>query len=256
MMGDRVLRALLAIACAFALAASFQVAASAQPGKADQQKVDETSRTLARCIDAALSSKAESWTCTPAGLTITDNAGKQSFSPVEPSVAPTTVSGGVVVMDDYDGWCENGSICHRVISSYIAETKGNAAYGNQNGVIGTFDVVMRINLNGRQAQTKVTLIWDSGPGIKFNEVWANCWEEINLFPDTNCGNHYAGAPSIGPGNWRYDSGTLYGNRLNNSNEYYMAVSGRFTPSGYPQYVMGVLESKYFNCYGNDNCYFP
>ncbi|MFS8095780.1 hypothetical protein LFM09_01455 [Lentzea alba] len=236
---------------------SFENSATARSA-ADPQRHDGTSQVLAGCIEAALKSQAESWTCTPAGLTVAGNSGKQSFTPISPGVAPSVESGGVTALDDYDSWCEFGSVCHREINDYAAETKGNAAYGNQNGVIGTFDVVMRINLNGRQAQTKITLIWDSGPAIQFNEVWGNCWEEINNWPDTNCGNHYAGAPVIGPVGWRWNSGTLYGNRLDNSNEYYMAVSGRFTPSGHPLYVMGVLESLYFHCYGslNDRCYFP
>ncbi|MFD0207165.1 hypothetical protein ACFVG9_41060, partial [Saccharothrix carnea] len=60
---------------------------------------------------------------------------------------------------------------------------------------------------------------------------------------------------LAEGNTRWNSGTLYGNRLNNSNEYYGGVNGQFTPGGYPAYAMGTLESAYFYCYGSDNCYF-
>lgn len=50
---------------------------------------------------------------------------------------------------------------------------------------------------------------------------------------------------------------IYGNRLDNSNEYYTQVSSRFRPSGYNQdIVMLPLESSHYNCYGTDNCYFP
>jgi hypothetical protein len=157
------------------------------------------------------------------------------------------------IFDDYDTWCENGSICHRTVSNYIGETKGNATYGNSNGVIGTFDVVLRTNLNGRQAQWKVSLIRDTGPSLQFFNVQVNCWEEINLLPDNSCVVHGAGAPFV---SGRWNSSTLFGNRLANSNEYYGAVNGGFTPSGYPAYPLGTLEGAYFNCYGNDNCYYP
>lgn len=242
------------------LTSALVVAGSAATAVAEPAKqpaaVDSTTEALAPCIETALKSGAQAWTCTPKGLTITtDAAGKapaEAFTPLAPAV-PARVEGPVGTLDDYDGWCENGSICHRTISDYIGETKGNAAYGNQSGVIGTFDVVLRTNLNGRQAQWRVTLIRDSGPLLQFSNVQVNCWEEINLWPDTSCGVHGAGAPNVQS---RWDSNTIYGNRLNNSNEYYGAVNGSFTPSGYPGYTMGTLEGAYFNCYGGDNCYYP
>lgn len=239
-----------------ALAALAVPAAQAStPATAGQGKTDSTAAALAPCVQAAKKTGAKAWTCMPTGLTVTtDAAGKPSgqFTPIAAAV-PARIDGPVGTLDDYDTWCENGSICHRKISSYIGETKGNAAYGNSQGVIGTFDVVLRTNLNGRQAQWRVTLIRDTGPGLQFSNVRVNCWEEISNWPDNNCGVHGAGSPYV---SYRWGSGLLYGNRLNNSNEYYGAVNGSFTPNGYPQYTMGTLESRYFNCYGTGNCYFP
>ncbi|MET9228508.1 hypothetical protein [Lentzea sp. NPDC003310] len=210
---------------------------------------DQTTAALAPCVDAAKRSGAAAWTCTAAGLTV-EVDGVRAFTPIAPAV-PARVE-EARVLDDYDGWCENGSVCHRVINDYIAETKGNAAYGNQEGVIGTFDVVLRTVLNGRQAQWRVALIRDSGPLLQFTSVQVTCWEEVNLLPDNSCGVHGAGAPTV---QGRWDSNTLYGNKLASSNEYYGAVNGEFTPAGHPGFTMGTLEGEYFNCYGEDNCYY-
>jgi hypothetical protein len=98
--------------------------------------------------------------CTPAGLTFLtrDANGRltRAFTAVEPAVPARMERGTVgVLADDYDSWCENGSICTRNVTLFISETKGNAAYGDLTGVIGTFDVVLRTNLNGRQGQWKL-----------------------------------------------------------------------------------------------------
>lgn len=50
---------------------------------------------------------------------------------------------------------------------------------------------------------------------------------------------------------------MYGNRLSDSNDYYSTVSGYFYADGHSQrFTMSTLRSAGFNCYGNDNCYFP
>jgi hypothetical protein len=230
---------------------------SAEPAKTP--KTDGAAAALAPCVELAVKTRTSQWVCTAAGLTAmqrtSSGAPTAAFTPVAPAVSPqqTDVS---VLADDYDTWCENGSICRRKLSAYIAETKGNTAYGNSQGVIGTYDVILRTNLNGRQAQWKVSLIWDSGPTLDFNDTYVNCYEENNNFPDSNCGDHYIGGPVIGPSGWRWNSGTVYGNRLNDSNNYYAAVNTLFTPSGYPTYIAAPLDSQQFDCYGTANCTFP
>jgi hypothetical protein len=243
--------------CAALVMGGLSVPAGAQASAAasTQHTTEADTAALEPCVEAAKKTGATAWTCTPTGLTIAmDAAGNPSgaFTPIAAAV-PARVEGPVGTLDDYDTWCENGSICHRTIGDYTGETKGNAAYGNSQGVIGTFDVVLRTNLNGRQAQWKVTLIRDSGPTLQFSNVRVNCWEEIAAWPDNSCGTHTAGSPFV---SGRWNSGLVYGNRLANSNEYYGAINGSFTPTGRPAYTMGTLESRYFNCYGTGNCYFP
>ncbi|WP_253776997.1 hypothetical protein [Goodfellowiella coeruleoviolacea] len=230
--------------------------ALAQPADPDAGKIDQTSQVLRPCIDTALRIDAPNWVCTPSGLTIQNTSGV-GFVPIAPTVAPSTERTPGITQDDHDNWCETGSACHRIVSNYTQETKGNVAYGNQDGLIGTYDVILRTDLVGRQAQWRQSLILDTGPAIQFNEVWVNCWEETTMTPGINCGNHYAGAPVVNGVSPYFNSQLLFGNRLNNSDEYYGAVTARFTPSGYSQYVMGMVETPRFNCYGStDNCYFP
>ena len=55
----------------------------------------------------------------------------------------------------------------------------------------------------------------------------------------------------------YHSPTIYGNRLNDSNDYFSTLGGYFKAAGYTRtWTMSTLRSAQFNCYGNDNCYFP
>lgn len=70
----------------------------------------------------------------------------------------------------HDGWCENGSVCRTEISDYVAHAKGNAAYGDKDGVIGTFDVNLRVNLNGRSPRVQTWFDYDSGPRAVFSET--------------------------------------------------------------------------------------
>ncbi|MEV0269894.1 hypothetical protein AB0H43_14040 [Hamadaea sp. NPDC050747] len=220
---------------------------------------DGGSAALRPCIETAIAMRPNAWVCTGYGLTIVDEGGTATFTSISPAVPETTedLRGASILSDDYDTWCETGSICHRKINSYAEETKGNAAYGDSSGLIGTYDAIIRTNLNGRQGQWKVTLIWDGGPALNFYDVYIHCKEEISNFPDSNCGDHYAGAPRIGSFLWRWDSGTLYGNRLANSNEYYANLNLIFDPDGpYTAHSAGTLSTSQFNCYGTSNCVFP
>ena len=119
--------------------------------------------TARKCIHAATARQLAQWVCLGGTLQYTDLvAGRQSqpairteqiaSDPVMLEDPPPPANGAVAPTDDYDTWCEFGSVCHRAISDYIAETKGNAGYGNSRGAIGSFDVILRTNLNGRQPQ--------------------------------------------------------------------------------------------------------
>jgi hypothetical protein len=103
---------------------------------------------------------------------------------------------------------------------------------------------------------EITLIWDSGPTLNFQGVVADCFEVVDNWPDSDCGTHWGGAPTIGPSGWRWDSGTLYGNRLDDVSSYYGAVNGSFRASGYSQtFYLGQLEGARFFCPANSRCRF-
>lgn len=216
---------------------------------------------LGKCVAAAMKQRAAAWSCL--GGTLTVGTGEATKTTV---VAPDTetftdASDVSIAADDYDTWCEaDQAKCHRPISDYISETKGNHYFGNSDGIQGEFDEIIRTNLNGRQAWWRVWLIWDGGRNVKFNYVNVNCREAISYAPDSNCGRHRAFTDAwITSTDWREYSGYIYGNKLNNSNDYYAFTSGQFTPSGAPTLTKATLRTKNFNCYGRsdeDICYFP
>lgn len=147
--------------------------------------------------------------------------------------------------------------CRLKISSYIHETKGNAAYGNQNGVIGSYDAIVRTSMNGRQHRWTVTLIHDSGPSLGFSYAKMRCWQDRDWWTsDLHCGDKGVGSPSVSRYSRTWTSSLIYGNRLVNSDDYYAQFLTNFTPYGYPTYTAGPLRTAHVNCYGNDNCYFP
>ena len=157
------------------------------------------------CVDIALSRRIEQWTCYGPLLTTPDGTELLEVSPRPADPAKSGPTGDVQPFDlpdpdDYDTWCENGTICSRLVpglpgqSVYISETKGNAAYGDEDGLIGNFDHIVRTNLNGRSARWNVTYYHDNGPQLYFPRADVLCWEQVQIFPDSNCGIHYAGAP--------------------------------------------------------------
>lgn len=172
-----------------------------------------------------------------------------------PAVGPN-LSKPSIAADDYDTWCEHAPICHRKPwggNNYISEAKANLAYLDDRGrVIAKIDVIIRTNLNGRSARWTVTLIWDSGPAVKFSELGIHCREDASG-PDSGCGDSSLGSPYVRS---RWNSRRVQGNRLRHSNEYFGEVRAWAAPDGYP-FARVIVQSARFNCYGsNDPCYFP
>ena len=217
----------------------------------------------AACEARAMELRAASWVCFGGTLTYSDRA-KTTHTEVIES-APRTPSSDIAVAPlatqpeppNYDTYCESSGTCIGYRSSYIGWVKGNALYGDSDGGIGSFDVVLRISLNGRQPQYYTKFYHDSGPALSFSGTTINCRED-NTGPDSNCGNFGAfdGSSSYNLGTGSFNSSVIYGNRLNDSNDYYSTISGYFTPSGYPRFTMASLRSPQFNCFGTGNCYFP
>ncbi|MBJ7325596.1 MAG: hypothetical protein JHC70_25050 [Rhodococcus sp.] len=163
--------------------------------------------------------------------------------------------------DDYDTWCENASVCSRSVPdspNYISETKGNAAYGNEDGYIGSFDHIVRTNLNGRSPRWTVTYIHDDGPTLTMSRATMWCRKDVFGF-DPTCGFNDVGSFSLSSTNRRYSSGLIQGPYLSDSAQYYGTSYGQYSPSGYDlQLYVPNLETRRFNCYGtsSDICYFP
>lgn len=150
---------------------------------------------LRACVAQVKQARSESWTCIGGELTTRGANGQSQTTIVANDFQDTTASAPgkadsdvTVQADDYDSWCENGSICGRRISDYIAEVKGNGAYGDANGVIGAFDFVVRQAFNGQRPRWRNILIWDYGPQIESQEFTNNC--RINVTgPDGYCGQN-------------------------------------------------------------------
>ena len=140
--------------------------------------------------------------------------------------------------DPDDSWCENASICHSDISDYISKTKGNAAYGNQNGVIGTFDVVLRTNLNGRQPRYTVKYIRDTGPTLTIKGT-VNCVKD-QVF-DGTCGHYSVGTRTVSS---KYTSGLINADRIANDkpDNYFSTITGTLTAKGYSN-ISGPCEAR-------------
>lgn len=262
----RVFRGAFSFGAVLLLSISFVSSAGAAPptpsSPPGQTKV-KVRAGLQPCVDQALKQKLRQWVCTAEGLEIHQDAAGQPVNQFVPkrstdytTQAALTPTLAAAAADDYDSWCEFGSICNRKISTYIAETKGNAAYGDQNGAIGSYDAILRTSLNGRSARWSATVIWDTGPQLTFRSTQVQCTE--HTFIPIICGNHRLSDVALtrsSPG-WRYNYPLIQGNYLSNSNYYHGSFQTSFTPAGYPTYKAGNLAGMTFDCRGTAICKFP
>jgi len=220
----------------------------------------------AACIHQAMVAKAASWTCFGDVLTTAgrDANGKDvvtqhAVAAPAPRIttSATRVAAAAASSDDYDSWCENGTICGRKISDYIAEVKGNGAYGDANGVIGAVDVIVRQAFDGPWPRWRGLLIWDAGPAITTSSYQINC--RINVTgPDGHCGGTQLYFGTISSGNWRswYPSSTSYtynSERLKGGTYYHEDAFGSFHASGHSQtFYYGTLHTGRWR-YCSSNC---
>jgi hypothetical protein len=130
--------------------------ASADKGNSRAEAADDLDPATAACAAEAMDRDIQTWTCMGPQLTYETATGakhmnkkkrkgvvhtglvKSALRAARAEVVASAVAGD-------DGWCENGSTCTSRISRYISHTKGNAAYGDGDGVIGTFDANLRTN---------------------------------------------------------------------------------------------------------------
>ncbi len=249
------------------------IVVQAQPAAPEVPVVDEPAPNSApgageSCINEALARKLPEWSCvgefltTPQGTetveVIPDARVPEDVLPEEPAVERRDLPDP----DDYDTWCETSASgsCARWVSNDVTESKHSMAYGDDDGVIGTWEIIIRTNMNGRSARWTVTYIWDTGPPITIQRSDIHCFEVVpGPFQDSRCGIHYAGAPAtIGGGPKRFQYGPIQGGRLADAGTYYGSLFGQNTPSGYP-YVLSfpTMETGRFVCpTQNGNCYVP
>ncbi|MFB9601456.1 hypothetical protein ACFFTQ_00500 [Streptomyces roseofulvus] len=154
--------------------------------------------------------------------------------------------------DDYDTWCENGTICSRKINDHTAEVKGNGAYGDSKGVIGSFDLVYRQSFDGNHPRWRTLLDWDSGPEIRPG-IWKNnCRVNISGAPDEYCGTNEVNLVAVNAADRRswWPSSTRWAyneQRLTGSGKYHDDHEGEFMAFGYRQlFKAGVLHTGRWN----------
>lgn len=147
---------------------------------------------LAACVGAAKSKRPVAWTCLGGQLTERVMRNGQPEDIVTDVVAweiVDTTNEARLAVDDYDSWCESGTVCGRRISDYVAEVKGNAAYGDQNGAIGSFDQVVRQSFNGGNPRWRELLDYDSGPAVNGFGFHTRCRKHVSLGSDGVCGDN-------------------------------------------------------------------
>ncbi|HKD97326.1 MAG TPA: hypothetical protein VKB69_06935 [Micromonosporaceae bacterium] len=232
-------------------------AAPSGPSKADWHPADPGTadgKGLAACIAAAKAERPSTWFCMGGDLTTTTVKGGKVTTDTRTVATDFRDTTGEVrpFIDDYDSWCENGSICGRQISAYIAEVKGNGAYGDIHGVIGTVDFIIRQAFNGQYPRWRTVIIWDSGPVITINQYVNVCRININNWPDGTCGTSEAFFYQIGPSRWRdaWPSETGYDqndSKLTDSRNYHDDNYGSFYAAGYSQlFAAGTLHTGRWN----------
>lgn len=217
------------------------------------------------CVQEAVDRALEVWTCLGGTLSYYEESadGQDDLEVVSEIVAPTEVietSPGAQVsplsLSDPDNyWCEQGTICTSRQSSYISKTKGNVAWGNTQGLSGSFDIVIYSNLNGRSSRGQVKIFRDLGASLKFTNLAIECVHAGNAF---GCGSKFAdkedGIVSVSS-SWL--GPVVQGNKLTQQGTYNDKVTGRVTPTGAPVLPLPTLSGLAFKCpSGTGNCTFP
>ncbi|SCF20245.1 hypothetical protein [Micromonospora mirobrigensis] len=195
-------------------------------------------------------------------LTTTGANGKPSTTVVADDfqqTAPVADRVGIAA-DDYDSWCESGSVCGRPVGGeYIAEVKGNAPYGNAAGVIGAFDFIVRQAFNGQYARWRNTLIWDYGPQIEPQSFTNNCRTNVTG-PDGYCGQNPFYFGNVNSASWRSDkpsTTTYYQNsqKTTGSGRYHDDNYGSFFAYGYSPlfYAPTIHTGRWDRCNASPYC---
>lgn len=173
-----------------------------------------------QCVNTALERNISNWVCNGAMLITPDG---QEVLPVVPRpdlvepVPPPNPQSRLNDDPDYDLWCEpdSSSPCIREIAQYQSEAKSNMIYGDEDGVVGTFDWIVHLNLNGRSTRITTTVIHDEGPSLNFIRHDAHCREVVpGPILDTSCGINYMGSPfTVSEASPRFNYGPAQGSNI-------------------------------------------
>lgn len=253
--------ALFASAVSLVAAAGLSDASASAPAETPVRAADAPTTP---CIDAAIAAGHSHWVCVGDVLSYEDSTKSKWVSRrVESGRTGPASSQRSGTGEFYDTWCENGSICRRNISVYIHETKGNAAYGDSDGVIGTFDQILKVNLNGRSQRLQGIWYWDSGPAVEFTGMRIQCREEQVGF-NPNCGSYAPdinqnGAFTVSRSDVKDTGRVINGEPVQDDGEYYAEITGYFKPADdFPRTPLAGLKSSLWQCSRNwsPDCKFP
>ncbi|WNI18145.1 hypothetical protein [Actinacidiphila sp. ITFR-21] len=219
---------------------------------------------LAACVSRAHQMRPGGWTCVGGTLRVTVDGGGQAvdrtYTVVGDTAVVTAAPATAAARDDYDSWCENGSICARKINAYTSEVKGNAAYGDGHGVIGTFDIVYRQSFDGKRPRWRTLLDWDTGPQINPGAWTNNCRINISGKADGYCGRNPVHLNTIDRAHTRawWPSSTRYeynDQPLKDARKYHDDGYGEFVAFGHkPLFKAGVLHTgRWSKCNTRTGC---
>jgi hypothetical protein len=239
--------------------------------------VESLTGSARQCVEEAIGRDAATWVCngdlltTPEGsemLPPVPDPEPESLPPSDPQARSSTEGEWY---DDYeadDTWCEpsNSSPCINQVSKYLSQAKSNMIYGDEDGVIGSFDWIVRLNLNGRSARFSVTLNYDEGPKLTFIRNDIACRENVPGVFDSSCGFLYMGSPfTIEATNEEFKYGPRNSSNIVDAGTYFGEGRMQFQPDGKdyvwtvpaPLSLMGPgPQSERFICpTENRECYF-
>ncbi|OLT17436.1 hypothetical protein BJF78_12880 [Pseudonocardia sp. CNS-139] len=148
-----------------------------------------------------------------------------------------------------DTFCENDSICFARISDFISMVKANALYGDASGVIGSFDVVLRVNLNGRSPRYTAKFIHDTGPALTIDRVQIQCVDGNGAsLIDSVCGTFdLADQPRVDAAFDTYTSRLINTPPLVDEGPYHASIVGVFRPGGTAPRLIAPVRSEEWFC---------
>jgi len=212
-----------------------------------------------QCITAADTGNYQEWACLDGKLHVQKDARGKSTDltldtvPKGASLFALPTKGG----DDWDVWCEKGSVCSNNVNAYYSKTKGNVAFGNTDGVLGTFDIIIETRLSGRGARWTLVLNWDSGRTVYFIDPYIQCLHPRFLQSPSACGQYGTTSdPFISSASYRW-SMTRYKPPFTTgvSGDYYGEYRAKFRVAGGPTLYLSPLRTNSFYCPTINPCKF-